>query len=303
MRASPVLVCFSGSRSWGCCPGDSIREQAHPQTGGGQGPRDDLRDFVGLARRSQTKPRVVAHVLFQSPGGSAGSSQIRLQPEDRRRHERLDSNQVRRDHRNPATGGQGRPCCQEGRLLGPDRGGPARKATQCNELQQQLADGFGVKGLTGLTADQMAAYLASGEAKRAGWIEVSATPKNRGNPGVSAIEAANEKAREGDYVVGVITSAARNEAKPKEAGSFTHGHVVAVTPSGGDDWEKPPWWQAPTRERSRRPASSPPAKSRMPGNVPSTNSTPSHSNEATTSPSRPLRSEEESLAQSVQGLW
>jgi len=112
-----------------------------------------------------------------------------------------------------------------------------QKATQCNELQQQIADGFGIKGLKGLTADQMAAYFTSDEGRRDGWAEVTGNPKTKDAPAVSALEAANARAAEGYYVAGVITSAARNEARPKETARFTHGHVVAVTPSGGDDWE------------------------------------------------------------------
>jgi hypothetical protein len=110
------------------------------------------------------------------------------------------------------------------------------KATQCNELQQHIAAAFAVKGFKGLTADEIGAYLASKEGQQAGWSEVTGNPKTEDTPAVSAIEAANAKAGELYYVVGVITSSARNAAKPKGTDPFAHGHVFAVTPSGGDDW-------------------------------------------------------------------
>jgi hypothetical protein len=113
----------------------------------------------------------------------------------------------------------------------------SKKASQCNELQQQVADAFGIKGLKGLTADQMGSYLSSEEGRKAGWVEVTATAKTADNPAMSAIEAANAKASEGFYVIGVITSEARNAARPKGRTAFSHGHVVAIMPTGGDDWD------------------------------------------------------------------
>jgi hypothetical protein len=47
---------------------------------------------------------------------------------------------------------------------------------------------------------------------------------------------ANRRAREGSLVVGVITTADRNSAKPKGTNDFSNGHLVVITPSGGTDW-------------------------------------------------------------------
>jgi hypothetical protein len=114
----------------------------------------------------------------------------------------------------------------------------AKKVDKCNFLVQEAAAAAGIGGLAGLTADKMAEYFGSEAGKKAGWVKLAAVPKSEESDGESLLEVANRRARERALVVGVITSADRNGARPKGTDAFENGHVVVVTPSGGTDWSE-----------------------------------------------------------------
>ena len=285
------LVCFSGFCSWAVA--HRFASKPTPKREEGKVPLRPPTEFC-VARPSQPNPPNVAHRVIQSPGGSAACVADYSSQKIDAGHQPLDSNGVchTTTPATPQLADRGPPCCQEGRLLGPGSrrpcaGRPPSGATSCTAAIGRWIWRQGAH--TGLTVTRRRILHWVRRRELAG-LKLTATPK-RGPRWCSAIEAANEKAREGDYGVGVITSACLNEAETERGGAHGHaGHAFGLGMIGA------PWWAARTRERSNRPASSPPAKSRMHGGTsPIQILRHPHSNEATTSPSRPLRSEEESL--------
>jgi hypothetical protein len=113
----------------------------------------------------------------------------------------------------------------------------SKKVAKCNFLVQEAADAAKIGGLSGLTADKMAEYFGSEAGRKAGWVKLAAVPKSATSDGESLLEVANRRAREGSLVIGVITTADRNSAKPNGTDNFSNGHVVVITPSGGSDWD------------------------------------------------------------------
>jgi hypothetical protein len=112
----------------------------------------------------------------------------------------------------------------------------SKKVDKCNVLVQEAAAAANIAGLSGLTADKMGQYLGSDAGMNAGWVKLTAVPKSDTSDGESLLEVANRMARKGSLVIGVITTADRNSAKPKGTDAFSSGHVVVIAPSGGTDW-------------------------------------------------------------------
>lgn len=124
----------------------------------------------------------------------------------------------------------------QGRLWKAIQEGVDKKAVNCNQLVRDIAEAVGVPGLKDKRADDMWGYFNTA-AEKDGWKEVKGDKAKGDLPAVSAVEAANRLAEEGQLVVGVISQESLNKFKKSDRKDYENGHVFVVAPTGGVDWK------------------------------------------------------------------